>query len=128
MRWTSLGRANRITVVALAGSAVAEIVGVAFLGEFNAFAVVFTLVLAGLAALATTGRWVALAFATGLSVLLTVVAVMGTMDRLGEPGQSGQLAAASIFSILVLVAAVTGAMATVHAYRNRHLGSEQVVA
>jgi uncharacterized membrane protein YhaH (DUF805 family) len=101
---------------------------VALLSELNTFAVVFTLVLAGLAALASTGRWVALAFVTGISALLTVVAVMGTVDRLGDTGQSGQLAAAIIFSGLVLVAAVAGAMATVHAYRTSRLGSEQPVS
>lgn len=128
MSWSSLGTANRIAVLTLAGSALAEIVGVVLLSELNLIAVIFSSVVTGMAVLAFTGHRAALAVCTAISLLVTVVAVLGSVDQLGETGQSDRLATATIFSVLILTAFISGGIATVRAFRIGPSGPERIVS
>jgi len=119
MRWTALGFAARVAVVASVGSALAYALTIMFLEGYNAFAIVFQLVLLSLAGLAATGRWWGLAAAGVLNGLLAVVTASGQTDRLTDPTELGLSVGIWAFLILVATAAIAGITASVQVYRHR---------
>lgn len=119
MRWAESRTLAKVTVLAVLAAAIAQLIGVAVLSELNAFALVLDLLLVGLAALAASGRWKALALTAGMSGLLAVVTASGLAAGSREPSE---VVAAVIFLLLTLTAVVTGTAATVQSYRDDRMG------
>lgn len=122
MRWVTLGTSARIATAALAASSLLQLVGVATEPGFNTAAgVAVAVALLGLAGLAATGRWWALAVVAAFGVLLSTVAV-GQITRLIGEGEPAELLRVLAFQALTLTTAIAGLAATLQGYRSSHAG------
>ena len=119
MSWTSLNRLGKLTVAALIGMALAHVwATVAREGEWPPFAIVFELVLVGLAVMALTGRWVPTGLAAVLSGAIGAVSAAGASDA-SPPLTGDELVAVVFFLAFSLVAFVSGIGASVQMRRNQ---------
>ncbi|MDX1435304.1 MAG: hypothetical protein R3335_00740 [Anaerolineales bacterium] len=117
MKWIPATIAGKLTMAALVALAVTEGVSVFILeGELPPVALIIMLVLLALAALVATGRWWAFALAALLGGLLSLLTLVGGLDRLTNPGDPAFLSAL-IFLSVALVAAIAGVWSAVEARR-----------
>lgn len=119
MNWSSLNRLGKLTVVALIGMALAHAwATLAREGELPVFAIVFELVLVGLAGMALTGRWLLTALAAVLSGAIGVMSAFGASDA-SPPLEGAEVVAVVVFLSLALVACVSGLAASLQIRRSR---------
>lgn len=100
MRWAALGVLGKATVIALFGMAGAHVwATLARDGELPTFAIVFELILVGLAVRAATGRWFLIGTAAVLSGAIGVMSAFGAIDA-SPPLSGGALIAVLVFCSL----------------------------
>lgn len=119
MNWASLKGLGKLTVVALIGMALAHAWATfAREGGLPVFAVIFELVLIGLAVMALTGGWLWTALAAVLSGAIGVVSAFGATDA-SPPLEGVEVVAVVVFLCLALVAFVSGLAASLQIRRSR---------
>ena len=108
---------GRLTMVALLGMAVAHLLTTLIVeGELSGLAIMFELVLAGLAALVTTGRWWTYALAAAISGLVFLLTFTGSIERLTDTSDPAFLSVVS-FLALALLAVIAGIRSAIKAGR-----------
>lgn len=121
MKKVSSTIASKLTIAALVGMSVVELISVLLLeGENPPIALFIELFLLALAALVYTGRWWASALAAGLSGLFALFTLTGSISTLTQPRSPGFISAV-LFLGLALVATIAGIRATVQNFRNTRL-------
>jgi hypothetical protein len=111
---------GKLTILALIGMAVTHMVSTLVFGDgLNTFAIVFELVLLGLAVLVTTRKWWSYALAALVSTLLFLATFTGSGDRLADPGDPAFISLVLFlgFALVAVVAGIWSAVQTVRISR-----------
>ncbi len=117
MRGFPVTTAGRLTMGAMVGMAITHFLATLALGDgLTTFAIIFEVVMLGLAALVMVGRWWSYAVVASMAGLLFVATVSGSIDRLRDT-QDPAFLTLVVFLTLAVVVVVAGIRSAVRARR-----------